>query len=102
MKIRIKKHPQNKKWDWATPEKLNPNYRKQSMQGACILIGMGIVTAAVSFLLAEYLRENFVSAEDKSAVEVIQFLTCAPFCGGLAMLGAGMRSLMQQLFSHLY
>ena len=65
--MKRKKAKNKDKWAWATPEKLNPESRKHHLQGALLLICMGIVLLALGIYLA--VKFNTTSFEKFTGLE---------------------------------
>ena len=95
---------QTEKWAWATPEKLNPEYRKQTFQGALLLIVFGALLTALGFWLAwkfdTWSVEKFTGREPSElfrrrshGTAVIMLIFNSPWLIGLTMIIGGILSL---------
>ena len=90
------------KWAWATPEKLNPNYKKEVRTGALILAILGLCLCVPGFFITLYVSQ-FIGVDELKAKETrdsasfIFFIAGLPFSAGIAMLSAGMKELVRKL-----
>ena len=108
--MKRKKAKNKDKWAWATPEKLNPESRKHHLQGALLLICMGIVLLALGIYLA--VKFNTTSFEKFTGLEntitnrqdhsFLMFFFNSPWIIGITMIIGGVRSIAKQRFPHLF
>ena len=102
----MKKENKNaEKWAWATPEKLNPESEKHAMQGAVLLIVLGVIlTAAGLYLAVKYkffFFEEFTGLEysrrNLERTREVIFLFNLPWIAGVFLLGGGLKELLKRL-----
>ena len=110
MKLKIKVKKEKNKWNWATPEKLNPDSQKHAVQGALILIAAGIVFIAAGLFLTTRFNtasfSNFTGTESSypanDTENAILLFFNAPWIIGIWMLTGGLISLRKFLFPHIF